>query len=101
MSHLFTIYYIAFSTSYTSSGFIAFFKSSYVSDSFVKNTPGQSNKVTYESNSIRYIFLVCPGLLETLALFFKVIEFINELFPTLGYPTIPTVTCYFIPSTFE
>lgn len=89
------------SKSTISSGFITFLKSKTASSSLVKNTPGESISYTFESRIMYWRFLVCPGYEETLTPFLFINEFIKELLPTFGYPTIPTVTLVFIPLCFE
>lgn len=78
-----------------------FLKTISASSSPLKTTPGQSNNFTFLSSTISYICFVNPGILETPTALLRFKLLITELFPTLGYPTSPTVTDYFKPSFFE
>ena len=54
-------------------------------------TPGESMMRRPRSSWTVWSSLVCPGCAATAQTLERLSELMSELFPTLGYPTIPTV----------
>mmetsp|Transcript_17689 Transcript_17689/g.25054 ORF Transcript_17689/g.25054 Transcript_17689/m.25054 type:complete len:307 (+) Transcript_17689:386-1306(+) len=73
------------------------FRTSSVSESPVSNTiPGQSIRKIRFINVIYCQTFVSPGIGATLQTFFVLMVFMREDLPTFGYPTIPTLICFFV-----
>ena len=57
-----------------------------------KTTPGLSMSVTFLSNCTSCMTFVTPARPPTITDGWRFMELIKELFPVLGYPTMPTLT---------